>query len=74
VKAVVQDLEFLAIKLKGKMKDPQWIQVLVPLRDLSFYPNVCGLRRCFRDGYSDEELPLEEKGFIDTWDIFSSKH
>jgi hypothetical protein len=64
----------LATKLKGKMKDPQWIHFLVPLRDLSLNPNVCGLRRCFRDGYSDEELPFEEKRFFDTWNIFSSKY
>jgi hypothetical protein len=67
-------MKLLAIKLKGKMKDPQWIHFLVPLRDLSLNPNVRGLRRCFKDGYSDEELPLEEKIFFDTWNIFSSKH
>jgi hypothetical protein len=66
-------MELLAVKLKGKMKDPQWIQVLVPLRHLSLNPNVCGLRRCFKDGYSDKELPLEERIFLDTWDIIGSK-
>jgi hypothetical protein len=53
-------MENLDIKLEEKMKDLQWIQVLVPLRHLSLNPNVCGLRRCFGVGYSDEELPLEE--------------
>jgi hypothetical protein len=66
-------MELLAIKLEGKREDLQCIQVLVPLRHLSLNPNVCGLRRCFRVGYSDEELPLEERIFLDTWDINSSK-
>jgi hypothetical protein len=55
------------------MKDPQRIQVLVPLRHPSLNPNVCGLRRCFGVGYSDEELLLEERIFLDTWDIISAK-
>jgi hypothetical protein len=38
------------------MKDLQCIQVLVPLRHLCLNPDVCGLRRCFGIGYSDEEL------------------
>jgi hypothetical protein len=44
------------------MKDLQCTQVFVPLRRQSLNPNVCGLRRCFMVGYSDEdsELPLEE--------------
>ena len=66
-------MELLAIKLEGKRKDLQRIQDLVPLRDLSLNPNVCGLRRCLSVGYGDEELPLEEKIFFDTWDINSSK-
>ena len=66
-------MENLDIKLEEKMKDLQWIQVLVPLRHLSLNPNVCGLRRCFGVGYSDEELPLEERMLLDTWDINSSK-
>jgi hypothetical protein len=40
---------------------------------MSLNPNVCGLRRCLRVGYRDEELPLEERIFLDTWDIISSK-
>jgi len=66
-------MEVLAIKLEGKMEDLQWIQVLVPLRDLSLNPNVRSLRRCPRVGYSDEELPPDETIFLDTWDIMSSK-
>jgi hypothetical protein len=66
-------MELLAIKLDGKREDLQSIQVLVPLRYLSLNPNVCGLRRCLRIGYSDEELPLEKRIFLDTWEINSSK-
>jgi hypothetical protein len=57
-------MELLTIKLEGKREDLQWIQVLVPLRHLSLNPDVCGLRRCLRGGYSDEELPLEESIFF----------
>jgi hypothetical protein len=66
-------LEVLAIELEGKREDLQCIQVMVPLRDLSLNPNVCSLRRRLRVGYSDEELPLEETIFLDTWDINSPK-
>jgi hypothetical protein len=66
-------MEVLAIKLEGKREDPQWIQVLVPLRHLSLNLNVCGLRRCLGVGYGDEELPLEEGVFLITWDIIDSK-
>jgi hypothetical protein len=66
-------MELLTIKLEGKMKDLQCNQVLVPLRHLSLNPNVCSLRRCFSVGYSNEELPLEERVFLDIWDINSSK-
>jgi hypothetical protein len=55
------------------MKDAQRIQILVPLRDLSLNPNVCGLRRLFSIGYGDEKLPVEERIFLDIWDINSSK-
>jgi hypothetical protein len=54
------------------MKDLQWMQALVPLRHLSLNPNVCGLRRCLRVGYSDEEFPPERIS-LDIWDINSSK-
>ena len=67
-------MELLAMKSKGKVKGLQRIQGLVPLRHLSPDLDVCCLRRCFSDGYSDEELPLEEKRFLDAWNIFSSKH
>jgi hypothetical protein len=63
----------LAIKLDGKREDPQWIQVLVPLRHLSLNLNVCGLRRCLRVGYGDEEVSLEVGVFLITWDIIGSK-
>jgi hypothetical protein len=66
-------MEHLATKLEGKREDPQCIQVLVPLRRLSLNLNVCGPRRCLGVGYSYEELPLEEKIFLDTWNIKSSK-
>jgi hypothetical protein len=68
-------MEPLTVKLEGKMKGVRWIQVLVPLRHLSLNPNVCGLRRChgLRVGYGDEKLPLEERIFLDIWDINSSK-
>jgi hypothetical protein len=63
----------LAINFQGKREDPQRIQVLVPLRHLFLNPNVCGLRRFLSVGYGDEELPLEKRIFLDTWDINSSK-
>jgi hypothetical protein len=66
-------MEVLAIKLEGKREDPQWIQVLVPLRHLSLNLNVCGLRRCLGVRYGDEELSLEEGVFLITWDIIDSK-
>jgi hypothetical protein len=62
-------MELLGIKLEGKREDLQWIQVLVPIRHTSLNRNVCGLRRCLRDGNSDEEFPLQETTFLDTWDI-----
>jgi hypothetical protein len=66
-------MELSATKLEGKREDLQWIQVLVPLRHLSLNPNVCGIRRRLRIGYSDEDLPLEESILLDIWDIISSK-
>jgi hypothetical protein len=66
-------MERLAIKLEGKRENLQRIQPLVPPRHLSLNPNVCGLRRCLGVGYGDEELPLEEKMLLDTWDIISPK-
>ena len=67
-------MEPLAIRLEGKREDLQWFQALVPLGHVSLNPNVCGLHRCFRVGYSDKELPFDERMFLDTWDILSSKH
>jgi hypothetical protein len=55
------------------MNELQWMQVVVPLRHLSLNPNLCGIRRCLRVGYRDEELPLEERILLDVWDINSSK-
>jgi hypothetical protein len=66
-------MELLAIKLEEKREELQCIQNLVPLRHLSLNSNVCGLRRCLRVGYSDEEVPLEERIFLDNWDINNSK-
>jgi hypothetical protein len=66
-------MKLLTVKLEGDMRDPQRIQILVPLRHLSLNPNVCGLRRCLSVGYRDEEIPLEERIFLDIWDINSSK-
>ena len=63
----------LTVKLEGNMKDPQRIQVLVPLRRLSLNQNICGLRSCFSVGYSDKEFSLEERILLDIWDINSSK-
>jgi hypothetical protein len=59
----------------GKREDLQWIQVLVPLRHISLDPNIRGRHCCLKvgSGYSDEDLPLEEIIFLDTWDIRSSK-
>jgi hypothetical protein len=67
-------MELLAIKLEGKREDIQWIQVLVPLCHLSLNPSFCCLRPDLRVGYSNEELPLEERIFLDAWDINSSKY
>jgi hypothetical protein len=67
------DVLAIMINLEGKKEDLQWIQVLAPLRRLSLNPNVCGLRSCFIVGYSDEKLPVEERVFLDIWDINSSK-
>jgi hypothetical protein len=68
-------MEPLTIKLEGKTKDLQWIQVLVPIRHLSLRvnPNVCGFRCYLSVGYSDEDFPLEERIFLNTWDIIASK-
>jgi hypothetical protein len=66
-------MEVLAIKMDEKREDLQWIQVLVPLRHLSLNRNVCGRRRCLRVGYGNEEIPLEERIFLNTRDIGSSK-
>jgi hypothetical protein len=66
-------MELLAIELEGKREDLQRIQVLVPIRHLSLHRNVCGLRCCPRAGYSDEEFPLQDSIFLDTWDINGMK-
>ena len=61
------------MNLMGKREVLQCIQYLVPLRDLSLNTNVFGLRRCLRVGYSYKDLPLEERIFLDSWDIMGSK-
>ena len=55
------------------MEDLQRVQDLVPLRHLSLNRRVCGLRRCVRAGYSDEQFPFQEMMFLDSWGVFSSK-
>ena len=60
------------MNLKGKREVLQRIQVLVPLRDVSLNTNVFGLRRCLRVGYSHEDLSLEDRIFLDSWDITGS--
>ena len=63
----------LGIKLKGKWEGVQWVQVLVPIRSLSLNWSVCGLCRCLSIGYGDKEFPLEERIFLDSWDIYGPK-
>ena len=66
-------MEVLAIELEKKREDLQWIQVLVPIRHMSLDRNVCSLRhRCPRAVHSNEEFPLQEKIFLDTWGINSA--
>ena len=62
-----------AIRLEGKREVLQCAQFLVPFCDLSLNSNVCSLRLSLKVGYSDEEFPLEERMFLDAWDIDSSK-
>ena len=62
----------LSDKLEGNREYLQGIQVLVPLFRVSLNTNVCGLRCCLRVGYSDVELPLEKRIFLDTWYIIRS--
>ena len=50
----------------------QRIQALVPLCHLSFNSNVCGLGRCHSVRHSNKKCPLDEKKFLETWDIMSS--
>ena len=70
MKTVVQDwTEHFGIKIERRKEDLQWSQVLVPIRHLSLNRNVCGLRRCFRVGYGDEDFALQETIFLDGWDV-----
>jgi len=74
VKTVVQDWTYILVKkLEGNKEDLQGVQVLVPLGRLSLNQSGCRLCRCLTVGYSDEELPLEEAIFLDTWEILGSK-
>ena len=66
-------MEVLALELEGKREDLQSIRILVPLSDPSLNPNDFSLRRRLSVGYSDEDFPLEEIIFLDTWDIMSPK-
>ena len=68
-------MELLGTELEGKREDLQWIQDLVPLCHLSLNWNVCGLRRCFRVGNSDEDLPfLAQRILFGTWNINGSNN
>ena len=66
-------MEVSGIKLKGKWEGVQRVQVLVPIRSLSLNRSVCGLRSRLSIGYGDKDLPLEERIFLDSWDIYSPK-
>ncbi len=66
-------MEILVRKLEGTKEDPQGVQVLIPLCRLSFNPSVCRLCSCLTVGYSNEDLPIEETIFLDTWDVLGSK-
>jgi hypothetical protein len=61
-------MKVLDIKLEGNREDIQWIQFLVPLRDMFINRNVCGLHRSLGVGYLDIEFSL------DSWDIMSSNN
>jgi hypothetical protein len=63
------EVQVLGIKLEGEREDVQWIQGLVPVRDLSLDRNVCRLRRCLRVGYNDKDFPLQETIFLDVWHV-----
>jgi hypothetical protein len=67
-------MELFSHKFEGKREDVQWVQDLVPLRDLSLNRNVCGLRGCLRAGYSNEEHPFFDEILLDAWDVNGSKY
>jgi hypothetical protein len=67
-------MELFSNKLEGEREDLQRVQDLVPLRDLSLNRNVCGLRRCLRVGYGDEEHPFLDEILLDVWDVNRSKY
>ena len=67
-------MEVLAIKLEGNREDIQWIQFLVPLRDMSLNKNVYSLHRSLGVGYLDKECSLGKHIFLDIWDIMSSNN
>ena len=70
-------MEVVGVKsdLKGNREDLQWFQALVPVCHMALDRNFCGLRYCLGvvSGYSDEDLSLEKKIFLNTWDIGGSK-
>ena len=66
-------MKLLSIKLEGKWEDLQWIQVWFQLTIRLSTKTSAGLRRCLRVGNSDEEFPLQQAIFLDTWDIHGSK-
>ena len=67
-------MEVLAIKLEENREDTQWIQFLVPLRDMSLNKNVCGLHRGVGIGYLDIQFSHGKHIFLDSWDILSSNN
>ena len=67
-------MEILAIKLEENRQDIQWIQFLVPRRDMSLNKNVCGLHRSLGVGYLDIKFSLGKNIFLDSRDIMSSKN
>ena len=75
MKTVVQDwMEALGLKLEGNREHVQWVQFLVPLRDMSLNKNVFSLHRSLGVGNLDEEFSLEKHIFLDSWDIMSSNN
>ena len=67
-------MELFSHKFERKREDLQWVQDFVPLRHASLNMNVCGLRRCLRVIYIDEEHPFLDEILLDVWDVNGSKY